>query len=407
MASEPINMSDPVPAIASTYSAESSNIVVYTIYNHVPGHAIPFILTGISPPVSRVKVDNDCESIIPTGPTSSCNIGIKIAPGIEHIGQTYNQVLTIDYYSPYKLTQKITFSVQPAVIKSAKLTISPSALTLAADGIPRSITITATEGDALAVAYESSASLPEGTTVTPAMCGDIAEGKSCVMTIHPGSIPSAVPGAASIPTHFKVQGINTNTIDFDATVLTQGNIYQQGYLYAIDDTTPANQGIGGTIVALSDNNIGAPWYNSNNISAGASSLTDGAANTNAIITAQNAGHYAASVCANYEIDSAGHSPCQDVSSCYKNWYLPAICQLGPETNLSGCLTGTANIAESLVKKSIGGFSSTKSYWSSTEFSYNPAGFAWYQYLGDGNNSFQSAGNKYIDFFAVRCVRAIS
>jgi hypothetical protein len=402
---ESVLLSNPLPAIANTYAAGDSTIVIYTLMNQSL-RPLTFTLSGIYTPVSRVRVENDCFNIIPPFPLT-CNIGIKIAPTTEDVGHTYNQTLIVDYYSPHVLTKDISFSVKAAIPGAAKITASPSSLTLAASGIPRTIAITATEGDALAVSYETSSPLPEGTTITPATCGDIAKDKSCIITIHPGPTPSAAAGSAPIPIGFKIQGINTNALDFDASVLTQGNIYQQGFIFSIDDTTPATGGIGGTIVSLTDNGSGIQWYNGNNIASGANSLTDGFTNTHAIITTQNTGDYAASLCANYEIDSGGHTPCQSEYSCYKKWYLPAICQIGPETNLSGCTPGTPNIVDNLVKKSIGGFSTSNSYWSSTEFPANATSFAWYQYVGNGNNSFQSAGNKYINFIAVRCVRAIN
>ena len=117
-------MTDPTPPIASVYSAGDSTTVIYTMENHVPSQSIPFTLSGISPPVSRVKVNNDCENIIPPGPTGTCQICILIAPTKANIGHTYNQTLYIDTHSPHNFTKQISFTVQEASPKPAQVSIS-------------------------------------------------------------------------------------------------------------------------------------------------------------------------------------------------------------------------------------------------------------------------------------------
>jgi hypothetical protein len=417
LASQPVTISDPSPSIDSSYKVGETKTVIYTVTNNVPGQSEPITVTGISVPVSRVAVAHDCGNALPIGP-STCNIGILIAPIISEVGQSINQSLIVNYQGRTPLIKSIAFTVQPAPPPppppppppQALLTVAKSSVMLAVNGVARVVTITANQGDANDVNYTISPALPAGTVISPETCGNIAAGQKCVLTITPGSVPSADPGLAAAFAELKVSGTNTNTLAVHVSVLTLGNIFQQGYVFALDDMTPAVDGVGGSIIATTDNSAGIQWYNGDNIATGALSTTDGAGNTLTISVAQGVGDYAASYCANYEIDADGHTPCQSGHECYKNWYLPAICQLGPETNDSGCVNGMPNIVENLVKHAIGGFSSVNNYWSSTEFGTSPNAFAWYQFFGEpssGEGSFHGVGNKYINFFALRCARALT
>jgi len=414
-ATEPVIISDASPPIANTYDVGDSTVVIYTMTNNVPGQIVPISITGISAPVTRTAVAKDCGNVLPAGP-STCNIGIRIGPTVEYAGQSINQNLTINYLGRLPLIKNISFSVKelpPPPPKMVTINVSTSFLGLAVNGIPRTMTLTATDGDARDVNYYLANELPAGTTITPAKCGDILRDHTCVLTITPGPTPTATAGETPHPIMFKIQGENTNVLIFNFEILTTGNIYQQGYIYSIDDTTPATGSVGGATVSLVDNNRGIQWYNGDNIITNADSVTDGAANTIKINNAQGTGNYAAAFCASYQVDIFGNTPCQSGNICYSNWYLPAICELGPDTNLSGCAATTPNIVENLVNHAIGGFSNTSNYWSSTEFNITPSAFAWYQFIGDGSNgsgpsaSFHGVGNKYVDFFAIRCARAMT
>jgi hypothetical protein len=233
----------------------------------------------------------------------------------------------------------------------------------------------------------------------------MASGSSCVLTITPGATPSAAAGATPNPSTITVQGANTNTLTADISVLTYGSIYQQGYIYSIDDTTPITESMGGKVAALADNSTGIQWYNGSDTITGASSLDDGASNTSTIVSAQGAGSYAASLCANYTIDSAGNTPCT-TGTCYTNWYLPAICEMGPEQDGSGCVSGTPNMVNNLVDLSVGSFSSSSNYWSSTEWSGIPADFVWSEFFGTGSNNNQAVETK-ADLLNVRCARVLT
>lgn len=153
-----------------------------------------------------------------------------------------------------------------------------------------------------------------------------------------------------------------------------------------------NGGQQNMIAAMVDNSTSIEWGGFGSaVGAGAQSNTDGSNNTQAIVNALgNNGNtaYAAQLCTNFEIDSQGNTPCQVGNACYDDWFLPAVDQLN-------CLY--------VNQVAIGGFSTTNSYWASTEFSGFPTFAASYQFFGDGN---QGVNNK-DSLYYVRCVRAFN
>ena len=128
----------------------------------------------------------------------------------------------------------------------------------------------------------------------------------------------------------------------------------------------------GLIAATSDQSTDIQWYNGSKIKVGgtATAIGTGMANTNAIIAAQGAGSYAASICKAY--NGGG----------YSDWYLPSKDELN----------------ELYINQiAVGGFSNNY-YWSSTELNnYNAWGQNFY-------NGYQGYGLKNgVD--SVRAVRA--
>jgi IPT/TIG domain len=150
---------------------------------------------------------------------------------------------------------------------------------------------------------------------------------------------------------------------------------------------------GGTqdlIAATANNSSGIDWGGAGTaIGPSAQSFLDGATNTSAIVTTLGAGtNYAAGLCAAYEVDSQGNTPCQAGNTCYSDWYLPATAQLD-------CLY-TNRVA-------IGGFDNN-GYWSSTEDSGDPANGAWFQEFFGGTGASVA---KSIATVRVRCVRSFT
>ena len=92
------------------------------------------------------------------------------------------------------------------------------------------------------------------------------------------------------------------------------------------------------------------------------------------------------------------------------WYLPAICEMGPASNGSGC-AGTQNIVEDFpailgTSCALGINCLSGGYWSSTEYSGFPQDGAWYQYFASGGGSIQDDFVKFVQR-GVRCSRALT
>jgi len=297
------------------------------------------------------------------------------------------------------------------LLDSVPLSMSVSGLALQVDGNPRKITITNTgEGKAAAVGYTIDPALPAGSIISPLSCGDLEPAESCELTVTPGGAVIGEAGEEALPSVLSVSGSNTLTASTNILILDYGSIYQGGYVFAIDDTTPDAGSIGGKVVDLQDQAPpfpnGVVWsvdgtaVNGINESstAGAGSCDgnlDGSCNTDRIIGAF-LGASAAESCFNAN------------SSGFADWYLPAICELGHDdaNQGSGCGTAAApltqNIQSNLVENGdIGEFAG--SYWSSTEFSGDPADRAW---LHDFTGATTVDADKNI-LGGVRCVRALS
>lgn len=136
-----------------------------------------------------------------------------------------------------------------------------------------------------------------------------------------------------------------------------GATFEGGIIFYIDGT-----GQHGLIAAPSDLSKSTPWFNGNFLLTGASSTTDGSANTTAIINAQGSvGSYAAKLCRDHR--GGGHN----------DWFLPSKDQL--------------NILYT-QKTLVGGFSNDI-YWTSTEYD---AGSAWVQYFLDGTQQLDNTSD---------------
>jgi hypothetical protein len=129
----PVTLSQPSPAIASSYATNSSTTITYTITNNVPNLSFPISVNGISGPVTRTTVSNDCGSALPKGP-STCQLGISIAPTSANAGNAFNQTLSINYQGRTPLESPVSFSVPST--PSVGTTVLVAAGTNETDGVP-------------------------------------------------------------------------------------------------------------------------------------------------------------------------------------------------------------------------------------------------------------------------------
>jgi len=153
----------------------------------------------------------------------------------------------------------------------------------------------------------------------------------------------------------------------DTNPLAIGQAYQGGIIFYLDSAKAH-----GLIAAPADQSTGIQWYNGTYTVTGATgtAIGTGQANTNAIITAQGAGSYAAKLCDDLVVGG------------YSDWFLPS-----------------QNELNELYKNKVvvGGFAGAW-YWGSSE---NVYGHAWDQDFGSGD---QYDYDKYYPG-TVRAVRA--
>lgn len=144
---------------------------------------------------------------------------------------------------------------------------------------------------------------------------------------------------------------------------------------------------GGTDGACNAQNIYTYYSSSSSILSSASVSTN---------------YYAVGLCYQITTDNSGSIP-------QGTWYLPAICQLGPDTTNvgSGCTSSMENITTNLLLLGfVTDLETNQFYWSSTEASSNPINSAWYQEFRPGPVS-TSFPNVKLGEFYVRCIRAVN
>lgn len=179
----PVSLSGPVPAIASSYTPESTETITYTITNNVPKN-IPIEISGISSPLARTTVNNDCGNTLPPGP-STCHIGIVISPSSQIANTTINQTLLIDYQSRRPLTSNINFSVSaPSPL--------PSIFTFVAagqDSITSLPLLTVSTDNANVFTNITPSGTPSSSYYNSAACTGYGSSTVCVAGGHSTSVP--------------------------------------------------------------------------------------------------------------------------------------------------------------------------------------------------------------------------
>lgn len=196
-----------------------------------------------------------------------------------------------------------------------------------------------------------------------------------------GSFTSTITGLSPFTTYY-VRAYATNSagtgygsaMAFTTSDITVGDNYQGGlvaYFFAAGDPGYVAGENHGFIAASSDQSTGIQWYNGSAQITGASSLLLGAGmtNTNAILSVQGAGNYAAKLCSDLTLGG------------YSDWYLPSYNEL---------MKVYAN------KNTIGGFTNNN-YWTSTE---TDAGTAAYISFSNGAGNLTNKNS----LFHVRALR---
>jgi hypothetical protein len=462
---------------ASSVLAGTGNLFQVTTSGAALGQTLSYTLclsiNGKNPlSCQDYSTSNATLSIRTTAPNHTYHYaGIKInTPGFRYTGQgfrasTGKHIIRETASEGYTFigtvsdTQAATGTVSPTggtaalSVSITDLALSISGLTLNGQpsGQARTITITNTgDGTAtgLAIAYPA---WPTGTTPTSDCGATLTAGATCTITVTPGTTPTSncsTTGIAPTPGVITISATGVAPVTSNVVVLDYGCIYQGGYIFAMSETVDTAESIGGTVVTQTDQaarfpdgvvwssnstNTGtvfdiiygisqtstklAPNPNTNQVTGQepCDGATDGACNSSNIIAYYSPPTTDPAITPTYY--AAGR--CTATISSYSDWYLPAICEMGPDSNGSGCAVGTQNIVNqlaNLVGDPNAGAPSTSCtyganclagfYWSSTEVSYDPQGSAWDQSFASGGGSSQSNGDKRFGD-GVRCVRVLT
>jgi hypothetical protein len=210
-------------------------------------------------------------------------------------------------------------------------------------------------------------------------------------------------------------------------VLGYGCIYQEGYLYAVDDTTPNTQSIGGKVAAVTDQSSGTYWSSDGAGNASFNAVYGISETSTTSSPDPSSGQVAGQTACNGNIDGlcdsnniyvyyqtdAPNAPiseslyaaglCEQTISGYSDWYLPSICEMG----YGNCGPMLQNMQFNLVDNGNIGSLAGGVYWSSTESSSDPTNRAWLQVFATGGSSFQGYTSKASTAAGVRCSRALS
>jgi trimeric autotransporter adhesin len=245
-----------------------------------------------------------------------------------------------------------------------------------------SATLTVTNTGVTSAAYNVQATLPAGwiaVTQDATNCASIApNGGTCSLTFT-STAPYVAQGNISIT------GDNITAPPATALAFTVG-----GYLvFSVDSLSSAS------VIDTAD--LAAAQWGTEGIETGATDLTNGASNTDAIVNTAGVAPSAAIDC--NSSTSGGVT--------MGTWYLPAICQLAGPGGGASCPTALPNIDSNLFQLGFGGLNASPTYyWSSTEDPYSPVNFAVLQAFQAGGGSYQPGATK--NYTAgIRCVRSVN
>lgn len=386
--------------------------------------------------------------------------GIKVnTPGYSWSGCTpYNNgycLFSVSNTSPIQIALTNTVNQTTLSTKHTSLALSVKCpigttgcvyVNEALTGQSRQITVTNNGSMTATNMSVTSFGLPSGTTITSSTCsGSLEPASSCSITVTPGNAASSACTTGTVPADaiITIRGSNTNESNVKLAVLSYGCIYQGGYVYAIDDTTISSGSIGGKVTALNDQvspGVGILWSadSSGNYDDGVSiwgideestttapspnasssppatlypgqsncnGKTDGSCNSNNIYI-----YYSTFATSIPPLSSYAAGRCKQVINGYSDWYLPSICDMGPDSGAMICpfpsLQNMVDNLPMLIDNCSGSKCLVGDHWSSTEQAGNPSDNAWSECFASGGNSEQCIDVK-SELLGVRCSRTLT
>lgn len=455
----------------------------------VVSYALGGVVSGLSGSVTLQSTAGDSLVMSSDGGfTFPTKINSGASYAVTVVAQPETQTCTVTQGSGLMRDGNVTNVSVSCVANTTVLSASINMLALSVTGITeygvsgtpssgsaRIITITNSGGHAATNVAVVAPTWPSGTTHTTTCDGTLSAGSSCTITITPGATATSdgtdpcTSGTAPVPGVVQATADNASTVSTNIVVLGYGCVYQDGYVFALDDSTPITESVGGKVAALEDHEDTIVWGSNNadaasvsydmipgigdtstpsvaapsfaefetyfgSTYAGVQSLSsgsfracqgnqDGRCNTENIVAFYD--HYQT----NYGVGGAPYTPvvaatpksyyaagvCDAYDSgAYQDWYLPAICEvthdnvaMRPDTPGCGEQDNPTmqNIEQSLFLNSLGNLTAASHLWSSTQHMF----FNPETYAWNGLmwfSSFPGGGDK-SDLASVRCVRGFT
>jgi hypothetical protein len=416
------------PLSCQNYTISALNLRINTT---IPNHLYS---------VAGIKINTPGYNLVGCVPSSNgfCLFSVSnTVPANISVTKTVSQTTLTSSVSTLALSVKCPSATAGCVYTNPALTGNTRQITITNNGA-----VSATNLSVL------SSGLPSGTTINASTCGTtLGANGSCIIIITPGKTSTSDCTTGIAPTNgiVTVRADNAIEIHVSVLVLSYSCIYQGGYIYSVDDTTTNTRSIGGKVTTqfsqATDSSPGIIWSsNSSGVYDGGVSLwgiderstftspspnaspavkypgqancngaTDGACNTNNIYV-----YYSTIALSTPPLSTYAVGLCKTTISGYSDWYLPAICELGPDTGTSTCTSPPLmqleqNMVDSLpilLNNCIGPKCLANDYWSSTEQFGNPADTVWTECFASGGGSTQCVDSK-SSLLGVRCARALT
>jgi hypothetical protein len=474
----PTATSTVLPTLTATPSPTASPTTV-------PTRSVGGSTSGL---VGQVTLQNNGGDTLTVSANGSFTFSIPLAEGATYnvsiLTQPATQTCTVSNGSGTVGSSNVTNVSVSCSTNTTTLSTSVSTLALSvtgltqfgvngtpSSGLARVVTVTNTGALTATNLSVILPTLPSGSSSSTTCGSTLTPSASCTITITPGATATSdgtnpcTGLTAPVPGEITVSADNATTTTVGVVVLGYGCIYQGGYVFALDDTTPNTSSVGGKVAAISDqapafpNGVvwGSNGGSSVNVSfdlipgisetsttvSGSPSYTDfsawfsttytnlnpftsasfascagsfdGSCNTANIVTFYSqfitnftggGGPFTASA-GPTSLSFYAAGLCSQTIAGLTDWYLPAICEMGYGSGTAPCGTmgspGSQNIQGNLVGSL--GLNLTGSFWSSTEFSFAPTTNAHVQVFDVGSGSAQGVVNK-SNLLGVRCVRSL-
>ena len=331
---------------------------------------------------------------------------------------------TLAVFRPITLPLALSVNCTSSSDPYACTTTTNAALT----GNPRTITIKNIGSNPADITTVTPSGLPSNTSITSDGCASttLAAGATCTITITPGQNASSdcTTGIAPTAGSISVNASNATTVSAGVEVLSYGCIYQDGYIYSIDDTTANTGSISGKVTQETDNSgasTGILWDSSSgctNPPYNACYITNADSGTNGTnLSSPSPGGNTYLIYLTLTTTHNELATSYAAGLCTGDWYLPAICEMGFSTSSGGINCGTSgspliqNMQSNLFGPNqttdIAGLTTGYTlgyYWSSTEYSVFPTTGAWVQDFALSGGNSQYPDIKGSATLGVRCSR---